>query len=155
MKKVFMMLVSLLLIFLAFITEGGALPWLIAPTVIVPLILGTLFTTMFTYKFIEIVQAFKEAFSEGTSVEKVTVYRKNILIVKALEKATRYWSLTILLMCLFLVLSNVTEPEDLGPSLAVSFLSLFYGFGVRASLYVPMESSLRQKIFQAISNPKA
>lgn len=155
MKKVFMMLLSLLVIFVAFIAEGGVLPWLLSPTVIVPLILGTLFTTMFSYKFIEIVHAFKEAFSEEVSVEKVTVYRKNILIVKALEKATRYWSLTVLLMGLVLVLSHVAKPEELGHPLAVVFLSLLYGFGVRASLYVPMESSLRQKIFQTISHPKA
>ena len=152
MKKLFMMLVSLLVIFLAFVEEGGALLWLIAPTVIVPLILGTLFSTLFSYKLSEIIHTFKEAFSQETNIEKLIIYRKSILIIQTLGKATQFWSLTILLMGLFLVLSNVTKPEDLGPSIAVSFLSLLYGFGVKASLYVPMESSLRQKIFQAINN---
>lgn len=146
MKKLFLVFLTSFLLLAAFIAEGGSIRLLIAPTVIVPLVLGALFTTMFSFEFREIIETFKDCFSKGEYPERLDHYHKGLLVVQNLAAATMFWSWTVVVMATILVLSHLTTPNQLGPSLAVGFLSLLYGFGTRAALFIPMEFSLRKKI---------
>lgn len=146
MKKLFWVLLSILVILVVFILEGGALTQLVGPTVIILLSSGVLFSTLFSFSLGELVDTFKDAFSEGEFPDKLNNYHKGLLIVKNLATATFFWSWTVLIMAAILVLSHLATPDKLGPSFAVAFLSLLYGFGIKAALFIPMEHSLQKKI---------
>lgn len=126
--------------------EGGSLRLLIAPTVILPLMIGVLFTTLFSFSFREIVDTFKDCFSEGDYTDRLYNYHKGLLIVKNLATATMFWSWSVMTMAIILILSNLRTPDRLGPPIAVALLSLLYGFGTKAALFVPMEYSLHKKV---------
>jgi flagellar motor component MotA len=64
-----------------------------------------------------------------------------------LQNAVLSWSCTILILAVVQILSDLSTPEMLGPSLAAAFSALFYGFFLRAALLIPMEHSLNKKIF--------
>ncbi len=146
MKKLFWVLLSMLVFLAVFILEGGSLSQLIGPTVIIVMFLGVLFSTLFSFSMAELINVFKDSFSEGECSNKLNNYHKGLLIIKNLEAATMFWSWTVVIMATILVLSRLTTPDKLGPSLAVAFLSLLYGYGIRAALFIPMGHSLQKKI---------
>lgn len=152
MKKLFLVSLTSFLLFVAYIEEGGSIRQLISPTVIVLLVFGTLFTTMFSFSFREIMDTFKDCFSKDELSERLNNYQKGLLIVQNLATATMFWSWTIVVMATILVLSHLSSPNELGPSLAVGFLSLLFGFGTRAALFIPMEYSLHKKILSIKGN---
>lgn len=149
MRKLFMVLLAFLIINAAYIEEGGELAMLIAPTVFLPLILGPFFTTLFSFSFKEIRDAFRDAFSGEVAAARLEAYRIDLLVIKNLASAVLYWSLTIVVYGLILILSRVEDPNDIGPAVAVTFLSLLHGFGLRAILLNPMEHSIHKKILLA------
>lgn len=146
MKKLFLVVLSISVFIAAFVLEGGSVVQLIVPTVFIPLVLGGLFSTLFSFSFTEIVAAFKDGFSEEVRAENVNNYHKGILIVQNLESAILFWSLTLVLLAAILILTNLANPNGLGPAFAVAFLSPTYGFGCKAALFVPMRHSLQNKI---------
>lgn len=152
MKKVFLVLLAMLVLSAAFIAEGGAWSLLIGPTVIIPLVLGVLLTTLFSFSFGEIVDTFKDSFAQTAYRERLPNYQKGLLIVKNMGAATMFWSWSVIVMAVILILSKLSTPNKLGPSLAVAFLSLLYGFISRAALFIPMEFSLHQKILSIKDN---
>jgi flagellar motor component MotA len=118
-------------------------------TVVIPLFFGVLFTTMFSFKFKEIVNTFKSAFSDATDSGLIRDYRKNLLIVKNLQSATTFWAATIIVLAIIQLLSNLTALNKIGPAVAAALSALFYAFFLRAALFIPMENSLNKKIFLA------
>lgn len=154
MKKLFLLLLSILGLLTAFILERGTLIPLIPvtpATVVGPLFLGVLLTTMFSFGFKEITHTFKLAFLEEPDPDSAQIkeYRKSLLIVKNLQSATTCWAGTILILAVVQLLSNLTTPEKMGPSVAAALSAIFYGFALRAALLIPMEHSLNKKIFLA------
>lgn len=149
MKKLLMLLLAFLIVNAAFIAEGGQLRVFIAPTVIIPLILGPLLTTLFSFNLSELRCAFREAFSGDVDTGRLADYRINLLIIKNLESGVMFWSLTIVASGIILILSHLSAPETLGPSIAVTLLALMHGFSLRAMLLNPMEHSLLKKILLA------
>ena len=149
MKKLFLLLLVALLFLWAFIGEGGALRSFYAPTVILPLFLGTFLTTLFSFEFVEIINAFKDAFTVRVESDKLNSYKISMLVVKNMESSTFFWSLTIVTLGLIMILAYCESPRELGSSMSVAFLALLFGFGTRAALYIPMENSLKKKILLA------
>ena len=92
---------------------------------------------------------FEDAFSSEVKANKLTEYRQGIMIIKSLEAATIYWSIIILILAVIRIFSRLTTPNELGHSLALALVALLYGFGLRAALFIPMESSLQRKVFQS------
>lgn len=155
MKKLFLLLLSVLGLLGSFFVERGTLvPFisLITATVLVPLFFGVICTTLFSYHFKEIANTFKTAFSEETNFERLKDYRKNLLIVKNLQSSTAFWSGTIVIIATVNILSGLTTPNKLGHSLAIALSALFFGFALKAMLFIPMEHSLNKKIVLAEDN---
>lgn len=150
MKKLFLLLLSVLGLLAGFILEKGTLtPLIPVATAVIPLFLGILFTAMFSFQFKEIINTFKSAFSEETNSNNIREYHKDLLIVKNLQSSTTFWAGTILIMAIVQLLCDLTTPEKMGPSAAAALMALFYGFGLKAALFIPMENSLNKKIFLA------
>jgi flagellar motor component MotA len=148
MKKLFLLLLSVLGLLVAFILEKGSLsPLRPVATAVIPLFLGILFTTMFSFQFKEIINTFKSAFSEETNSNNIREYHKSLLIVKNLQSSTTFWAGTILIMAIIQLLCDLTTPEKMGPSVAAALTALLYGFGLRAVFLIPMEHNLNKKIF--------
>ena len=155
MKKLFMVLLALLLINGAYIMEGGALPALFyAPSVLAPLLLGTFLTTLFSYSIVEIRSAFRDAFAKDLESDRLTAYHIDLLIIKNMASGLLFWAVTIVVLGLILILTHLETPSRLGPSVAVTFLSLLHGFGLRAILLNPMEHSIQKKILLAEQSGK-
>lgn len=152
MKKLFWVVLSIFVFFAAFILEGGYAAQLVGPDVFIPLTLGVLSSTLFSFSFSELVNTFKDCFSEDESSNNLNNYHMGLLIVKNLESATLFWSWTLVIMATILILSNLTTPDKLGPSFAVAFLSLLYGYGTKAALFIPMKNSLHKKILSLQEN---
>jgi flagellar motor component MotA len=152
MKKLFLLLLSVLGLLTAFILERGTLIPLIPvtpATVVGPLFLGVLLTTMFSFRFKEITHTFKLAFWEEMNPNSTQIrdYRKSLLIVKNIQSATTCWAGTIFILAVVQLLSDLTTPAKMGPFVAAALSAVFYGFGLRAVLLIPMEHSLNKKIF--------
>lgn len=144
MKKMLMILLSVLVIFIAVVLEGGNISVLFGLTSMFILVFGVLFSTLFTFKISEIISAFGNAFSNGS--KKAEEYQTSLAVAQCMSKLTIYWSLTTAILGLIFILSNVTTPSQLGKSVAVVCLALLYGFGAISIIFVPMENSLNRKI---------
>lgn len=146
MKKSFMVMLSILLVLGAFILEGGSLRTLMIATALVPIIVGSFISALFSYSMAEIGLAFKDGFCERTDLDRVEIYRMDLLIIKNLESSVLYWSLTIVILAIIGILSSLTNVNHLGPSLAAGTVSLLLGFGLRAVLLTPLENSIIKKL---------
>jgi flagellar motor component MotA len=147
LKKLFLILLAVLGLMVTVFAEKGTILPLLTGSVIIPLCLGIILTTMFSYHFKDIVNTFRLAFSDEVNLTKIRDYRKNLLIVKNLQSAAIFWACTILVLAVIQILSDISTPEKLGPSVAAALSALFYGFVLRAALFIPMEHNLNQKIF--------
>ncbi|TCT19896.1 chemotaxis protein MotA [Melghiribacillus thermohalophilus] len=70
-----------------------------------------------------------------------------------LEKAGQYapaWGMIGTLIGLVLMLNNLTQPETLGPSMAVALLTTFYGTVLANLVFLPMASKLENKTEQEV-----
>ncbi|MBO8156506.1 MAG: flagellar motor protein MotP [Bacillaceae bacterium] len=70
-----------------------------------------------------------------------------------LEKAGQYapaWGMIGTLIGLVLMLNNLTQPETLGPSMAVALLTTFYGTVLANLVFLPMAAKLENKTDQEV-----
>ncbi|MEN6489195.1 MAG: hypothetical protein ABFD66_10035 [Smithella sp.] len=146
MKKVFMILVSLILIIGIFVAEGGSIRILLCISSFIPIYLGTMASCAFTFSRSEISRAFKHAFTEITIPEKLDIYKQDLQVIRFLSSNIIYWAVTIVILALIGILANVSNPSELGPKVAITCTALLYGFTTRTVLLMPMESSLNKKI---------
>lgn len=149
MKKIFISLLSFLLILAVYTFAGGSLFALLVPTVAVTLFLGVFLSTLFSYSWSEIINAFRDSFSEHIEADRLETYRMSMQVVKNMESATTLWSLTVVILATIFSLSTLAELNHLGPKLAMGFCSLLYGFGTRTLLLTPMKNSICKKVFKA------
>ncbi len=146
MKKVFMILVSLIILLGIFVVEGGSIRILLCISSFVPIFLGTLVCCAFTFSCSEITRAFKHAFNEISIPEKLEIYKQDLQVIRFLSNNIIYWAVSIVILALIGILANVSNPSELGPKVAIAFTALLYGFTTRTVLLMPMESSLNKKI---------
>lgn len=146
MKKLLMVLLSILVILTGVVLEGGNISILFVPTAMFILFFGVLFSTLFTFKFSEIINAFVNAFSKDNNTSKLEEYKISLSIVKCMSKLTLNWSFATVILGLIFILSNLTTPSQLGKSVAVICLALLYGFAAIAIIFTPMEHSLNRKL---------
>ncbi len=146
MRKSFIVLVSILLFLGAFILEGGSLRTLMIATALVPIVVGSFISALFSYSVAEIKDAFKDGFCERIDLDRLGNYRMDLLVIKNLESSLIYWSLTIMILAIIGILSSLSNINHLGPSVAAGTVSLLLGFGFRAVLLTPMENSIIKKL---------
>ncbi|HWP96746.1 MAG TPA: hypothetical protein VN426_07835 [Syntrophomonadaceae bacterium] len=146
MKKLFLVLLSLSLVLGAFVVEGGALIALLIATALVPITLGSLLTTLFSYRGVEIGEAFRDAFSERTELGRVAVYETDLLVIRNLNASVLGWSFTLLVLAVIGILSSLSDVHLLGPRVAAGTVSLLYGLILKTLLLTPMENSILKKI---------
>ncbi len=147
MKKLFFVLLSLLLILGTYIIEGGSISNLMCLSSFIPVLLGTLITTLFSFNWSEITDAFKDAFNESSISEKQR-YLRDLEIIHHMSVSIMFWAGTIIILAIMGILASVTHIDELGPHIAVAFTALLYGFAARSILFIPMESSLNKKLSQ-------
>lgn len=152
MKKISVILLSLVLALGVFWLEGGSPTSLLVGSAIVPLLLGTVFSTLFSYSMLEIRNTFQDAFSPRTDLDRIPIYKMDIQIVNSLESTLLFWSLTIVTLAIIGILSSLTEVSRLGPQCAMAMVSLLLGFGLRAILLTPMKNSIARKLVLAGEN---
>ncbi len=71
-------------------------------------------------------------------------YRGRLIIEKAGEYAPA-WGMIGTLIGLILMLQNLQDPETLGPSMAVSLITTFYGSVLANLVFLPMAGKLEEK----------
>lgn len=148
MKKMFFILISILVLLIAFILEGGEIRNLFQFTALFALIFTVIFSTLATFKFSEIINVFKDGFSQKVIDTKVKDYEKGILITKSVEKLIHFWSITILTMAIIFALGAVSNAIQLGRSVAIAFMVILYAVILRASILTPVENELNRKLFE-------
>ena len=146
MKKTLILLISLLLILGVYVLEGGALKALLVGSALVPVFLGPLLGAMFSFRISELADAFRDAFSEQADPSKLNHYHMDILLIKNISSAITFWSLTMVILGLIGILSNLTEISRLGSGIAAIFTALLLAFTLKALLFIPMETSIEKKI---------
>ncbi|MGE5370577.1 MAG: hypothetical protein ACM3QZ_01175 [Solirubrobacterales bacterium] len=146
MKKLFLVLLSLILILGAFVLEGGALRSLLVGSALVPMILGSLVSALFCFDWREISGAFRDAFTEGADPERAAWYPVELEAVEFLSKAVLYWAATIMILAAIGILSHLSALSEIGPAVALGMVSLLTGVGLCAVLLNPMAASLKRKI---------
>jgi len=148
MKKLFFVLLSILLILGTYIIEGGAISSLLCISSFIPVFLGTLISTAFTFGWSEIKETFQDAFSEYTIAETQERYSRDLQLVRCMSVSIMFWAGSIIILAIMGILSSVTHLNELGPHIAVAFTALLYGFAARSILFIPMESNLNRKLIQ-------
>lgn len=148
MKKTFLVLFSLFLILGAFIIEGGPITTLFCFSAFVPIFLGTLITTLFSFSWAEIKSAFQHAFAGTGSTAAAAIYQRDLQVIRSMSGAIMIWAITMIILAFIAILSMVTEINEIGPHVAVAFTSLLYAFTTRAVLLFPMEIRLKKMVLQ-------
>lgn len=146
MKQLFILLLSLLLALGVYGLEGGSLASLLVGSAVIPLLVGPFISTLFSYRFDEIGDAFKDAFAQRIDLDRLPLYRLDVEIFRSLESALLFWAFTIVILAVIGILSSLTEVSQLGPQCAMAMISLLFGFGLRAILITPMKNSIIRKI---------
>jgi|GEM_PF-2772235 len=157
MRKAFIVLASMILVLGAFMLEGGALRTLMIATAVIPILLGSLISTWFSYSMAEIGNAFNDAFAERVDLDKLGRYRISLLVIRNMQASVLYWSLTIIVLAVIGILCSLTDVHRLGPAVAAGTVSLLLGFALRAVLLTPMENSLVKKLSlteELVAQPK-
>ena len=149
MRKLCLLLLAFLALLGSYLWEGGSLRALFSPVSLLPLIAGSLLTTLAAFEWRDIAAAFQEGFSKAYQQDQVSLYRRGILVVKNLQTATTFWMLAILIAAVIQVLSQLSSPGKIGMGAATACTVLLYNFCIRALLYIPMESNLKRKIYLA------
>lgn len=149
MKKTLLVLFSLLLILGVFILEGGSVRTLLCASSFIPVFLGTFITTLFSFSWTEMKDAFRHAFSVQDSGLSRDVLNRDVQVVRSMSGAIMIWAVTIIILALIAILSSVTEMDELGPHIAVAFTALLYAYMTRTILLYPMETRLTRKLSAA------
>lgn len=151
MKKVLTVLVALSLFLAAFILEGGRLASLFIGTALVPMFLGPILFTCFSFSLADIKSAFKDAFAERLDLNRIAEYKTGLQVVNSLQNAVMWWAFSIVVLAMIMILSSVTEVRELGPKVAAGTVALLTGLLLRTLIFNPMEFSLRRKLSAAQS----
>lgn len=154
MKKLFFMLLTLLLVLGTFIVEGGSLRTLLCLSSFIPVLLGTFIGSLVSFSWVEIKEAFRDAFNESTENERRSVYLRDMEVIRHMSVSVLFWAGTIIILAFIGILSSLSSIDALGPHIAAAFTALFYGFALRLILLIPMESSLSKKLVQCQSWPE-
>lgn len=149
MKKTFLVLFSLLLILGFFILEGGSVRTLLCASSFIPVFLGTFITTLFSFSWAEMKDAFRHAFSDQESVLSREVLNRDVQVIRSMSGAIMIWAVTIIILALIAILSSVTKMDELGPHIAIAFTALLYACMTRTILLYPMETRLTHKLLSA------
>lgn len=146
MKKTFLVLFSLLLILGMFILEGGSVRTLLCASSFIPVFLGTFITTLFSFNWAEIKDAFRHAFNDQEAGLSQEILNRDVQVVRSMSGAIMIWAVTIIILALIAILSSVTEMDKLGPHIAIAFTAVLYAYMTRAILLYPMETRLTRKL---------
>lgn len=146
MKRKLTVLLALSLFLAVFILEGGRLATLFIATALVPMFLGPVISACFTFSLADIKNAFKDAFAERLDLNRTAEYQTGLQVVNNLQNAVMWWSFSIIVLAMIMILSMVTEVRELGPKVAAGTVALLTGLLLRTLLLNPMEFSLRRKI---------
>lgn len=139
-------MVSILIVLGVSMLEGGSIRTLLIGSAIIPILVGSLISTWFSYSMAEIGSAFNDAFHERVDLDRINTYRMNLLVIKNMQSSVLHWSVTILVLAIIGSLCSVTNISKLGPSVAAGTVSLLLGFSLRAVLLTPMENSMVKKL---------
>ncbi|MGE5474297.1 MAG: hypothetical protein ACM3UU_08770 [Ignavibacteriales bacterium] len=148
MKKIFYCLMALFVVAVVFVLEGGSMKAWLGVSAIIAFVFPLLFTSLFTYKYSEIVGAIKNAFSNELEEKKISEYKKGIMIAQNISTLAIQWAFTVVITAAILIFSTLTTPQALGRSLSAACLVLLYALLFRTVLFIPMEQSLGKKVFE-------
>lgn len=146
MKKISMILLAIVIAAGIYILEGGRLGVLLVITSFIPIFIGSLVTTSFTFTGQEISDAFTDAFSSRLDMNRTANYQMSLQVIKHLEASVLLWAATVISLALIGILSSLTEVSRLGPSVAATISALLYGFGLRTIVLTPMRFSIIRKL---------
>jgi len=146
MKKTLVLLLSLAVLLGAFMLEGGSLPILLVASALIPMLLGPLVSTCFSFSIAEIGDAFRDAWSERSDQGRITNYNNDLLVIRNLQSSLIGWAASIFILAVIMILSTLNTPQTLGPHVAAATVALLYAFAVRALLLIPMENSILRNI---------
>ncbi|MGE5415957.1 MAG: hypothetical protein ACM3UZ_04210 [Acidobacteriota bacterium] len=154
MKKLFVILLSLLLIVGVFVLEGGSVAALLCFSSFVPIFFGTILSALFSYRISEVTRAFADGFSEVVEFDKHGEYKVDLAVFRNMSAAIVFWSLAIAVLAAIVILSGLREIDMIGPPLAAGMTALLYGFGIKAIILIPLENSILRKTLMVENNQK-
>jgi len=146
MKRIFLLLLSLLVIVVAYGLKGGALQIIFIAKAVIPLLLCTILGTLFSFKPSEIASAFRDAFNEEAIPNNTEVYKMDQLVIRNMSSVLAFWTSVIVVLGIVTVLTNIGDMTKLGLELSSVFTVLTLGLIIKALLLIPMEISIKKKI---------
>ncbi|MGE5390319.1 MAG: hypothetical protein ACM3PE_04570 [Deltaproteobacteria bacterium] len=146
MKRIFLLLLSLLVIVVAYGLKGGALQIIFVAKAVIPLLLCTILGTLFSFKLSEIISAFRDAFNEEAIQNNTEVYKLDRLVIRNISSVLAFWTSVIVVLGIVTALSNISDMTKLGLELSSVFTVLTLGLIIKALLLIPMEISIKKKL---------
>ncbi|MEK7432705.1 MAG: hypothetical protein AABZ74_06215 [Cyanobacteriota bacterium] len=145
--SIFAYSLSILFIYMSlWIAEGSYLNlmafWDISAFVV---ILAGLCASLINFKFSEIFYAIKDSLSKNKTEDFKIRYSLDIIILETMGNYVITASLILFIMNLILCLSAFDSPEQLGSSIAISFIVLLYGLIFKFIIFSPLLVSLQKK----------
>lgn len=146
MKKSLLLILSLVVLLGAFMAEGGVLTTLLIGSALVPMLIGPVVSTLFSFSLGEIGDAFRDSWSERADQGRSLNYDNDLLVIKNLQSSVVGWAASIFILAVIMMLCTLNDPKTLGPHVASATVALLYAFAVRALLLTPMQSSILKNI---------
>lgn len=146
MKRIFLLLLSLLVVVVAYGLKGGALQIIFVAKAVIPLLLCTILGTLFSFKLSEIASAFRDAFNEETIPNNTEIYIMDRLVIRNMSSVLAFWTSVIVVLGIVTILTNIGDMTKLGLELSSVFTVLTLGLIIKALLLIPMEISIKKKL---------
>lgn len=145
MKKLIYMFLTIVTLAGIVMVEGGQLSQYISVSAFLVVTLGMLFSTLFSCSFQEILNAFRDSFSETLLNGHSASYKKSCDIARNMAKLSMLWGWVGVLLGMISVLGNARSLSEIGVPISMCLTSMLYGLLYSCILFLPMSHRLQLK----------